>query len=167
MESQFKLLTLPVIFLAWPGAPRRCAACKSLEDGMSLCSKLRKGQVAVGLLIALAVSLLSSPALAQSDANPKWDLFLGYQWLHPGGSVPHCRWRPEPPQPHSKCQICRRAAVPPLLIILIGIGVGNSIGARAAGGNSSMPDAHETTFSVGPALHGAHRHRGFSSCMGW
>jgi hypothetical protein len=34
------------------------------------------------------VSLLSSGAFAQSDSNPKWDLFAGYQWLHLGGTVP-------------------------------------------------------------------------------
>jgi hypothetical protein len=47
-----------------------------------------KGVIAFGLLMFLAVSLISSPAFAQSDANPKWDLFVGYQWLHPGGTVP-------------------------------------------------------------------------------
>jgi len=55
---------------------------------MSLCSKCSKGRVVIGLLVILAVSLISSPAFAQSDANPQWDLFVGYQWLHPGGSVP-------------------------------------------------------------------------------
>jgi outer membrane protein OmpA-like peptidoglycan-associated protein len=39
-------------------------------------------------MAVLAVSLISSPLLAQSDSNPKWDLFAGYQWLHPGGTVP-------------------------------------------------------------------------------
>jgi outer membrane protein OmpA-like peptidoglycan-associated protein len=60
-----------------------------MEDGMSLCY-LNKGRgVVVGLLFTLAVLLLSSPALAQSDSNPpKWDIFAGYQWLHPGGTVP-------------------------------------------------------------------------------
>lgn len=42
----------------------------------------------VGLLAILALSLIASPAFAQSDSNPKWDLFVGYQWLHPGGTVP-------------------------------------------------------------------------------
>jgi hypothetical protein len=56
---------------------------------MSLCYVSNKGRAAVvGLLVVLAVSLISSPALAQSDSNPKWDLFAGYQWLHPGGTVP-------------------------------------------------------------------------------
>jgi hypothetical protein len=60
-----------------------------MEDGMSLCY-LNRGRVLVlGLLFTLAVSLLSSPAFAQSDSTPpKWDLFAGYQWLHPGGTVP-------------------------------------------------------------------------------
>lgn len=66
---------------------------------MSLCSKLRKGRVAVGLLIALAVTLVSSPALAQSDSNPKYDVFLGYQWLHPGGNVPTPFGDPNNPTP--------------------------------------------------------------------
>ncbi len=55
---------------------------------MSLCSKSRKGHIVLGLLVVLAMTLISSTALAQSDSNPKWDLFVGYQWLHPGGTVP-------------------------------------------------------------------------------
>jgi len=59
-----------------------------MEERMSLCSKLSKSRLLIGLLIVLAVSLISFPAFAQSDSNPKWDLFVGYQWLHPGGTVP-------------------------------------------------------------------------------
>ncbi len=55
---------------------------------MSLCSESRKGHFVLGLLVVLAMTLISSTALAQSDSNPKWDLFVGYQWLHPGGTVP-------------------------------------------------------------------------------
>ena len=55
---------------------------------MSLCSELRKGHLVLGLLVVLAITLFSSSALAQSDSNPKWDLFVGYQWLHPGATVP-------------------------------------------------------------------------------
>ena len=55
---------------------------------MSLCSKFSKSRLLIGLLVILAVSLISFPAFSQSDANPKWDLFVGYQWLHPGGTVP-------------------------------------------------------------------------------
>ena len=55
---------------------------------MSLLSKVSKGCLLTSLFVILAVSLISSHAFAQGDANPKWDLFAGYQWLHPGGNVP-------------------------------------------------------------------------------
>jgi outer membrane protein OmpA-like peptidoglycan-associated protein len=55
---------------------------------MSFRSRSGKSQLVVVLLALLAASLLSTSALAQSDSNPKWDLFVGYQWLHPGGNVP-------------------------------------------------------------------------------
>jgi outer membrane protein OmpA-like peptidoglycan-associated protein len=55
---------------------------------MSLCSGFCRSRVVVGLLAILALSLVSSTAFAQSDSNPKWDVFVGYQWLHPGGTVP-------------------------------------------------------------------------------
>src|SRR6476469_7207805 len=42
-----------------------------------------------GLLLGLcAVLLLSSALTAQEESVPKVDLFLGYQWLHPGITVP-------------------------------------------------------------------------------
>ena len=51
-------------------------------------SKSGKALTVTGLFLLLSILLISSPALAQSDSNPKWDLFVGYQWLHPGGTVP-------------------------------------------------------------------------------
>ena len=49
----------------------------------------RKHRPAVAVLFAvLALGLISSAAFAQSDSNPKWDLFVGYQFLHPGATVP-------------------------------------------------------------------------------
>ncbi|MFZ0320657.1 MAG: hypothetical protein WAL56_16150 [Candidatus Sulfotelmatobacter sp.] len=55
---------------------------------MSLSSKFSKSRVVIGLFAVLTALLISSSAFAQSDNNPKWDLFVGYQWLHPGGTVP-------------------------------------------------------------------------------
>ena len=55
---------------------------------MSLFGRYTKSRVLIGLLALFAVSLISSSAFAQSDSNPKWDLFAGYQWIHPGGTVP-------------------------------------------------------------------------------
>jgi len=59
---------------------------------MSLRSNLNRGRVVTGMLIVLAVSLISSRAFAQSafatsDSTPKWDFLVGYQWLHPAGKV--------------------------------------------------------------------------------
>jgi hypothetical protein len=58
-----------------------------MEEGMSLSSWFKQGRV-IGLFMLLAVSIFSTSAFAQSDANPKWDLFAGYQWLHPGATAP-------------------------------------------------------------------------------
>src|SRR5882724_3812232 len=54
---------------------------------------LRCGRGAAHLLFAafctlMAVGLASVAAKAQEQDTPKVDLFLGYQWLHPGGTVP-------------------------------------------------------------------------------
>ena len=56
---------------------------------MSLCREARVNGREWKLLSAvLAMLLLCSLAVAQSDSNPKWDVFAGYQWLHPGITVP-------------------------------------------------------------------------------
>jgi hypothetical protein len=55
---------------------------------MSLSFLSNRSRVVIGLCVVAGMSLISSSAFAQSDSNPKWDLFAGYQWLHPGGTVP-------------------------------------------------------------------------------
>jgi hypothetical protein len=40
------------------------------------------------LLLMLTVFLLSAVTLAQDVETPKDEVFIGYQWLHPGGTVP-------------------------------------------------------------------------------
>jgi outer membrane protein OmpA-like peptidoglycan-associated protein len=47
-----------------------------------------RGRVVAFASALFCVSLLSGSALAQSDSYPKWDLFAGYQWLHPGATIP-------------------------------------------------------------------------------
>jgi outer membrane protein OmpA-like peptidoglycan-associated protein len=51
------------------------------------CGKLSSVTVATLALLNLAVF---SPATlrAQDDQSPKYDVFVGYQWLHPGGDAP-------------------------------------------------------------------------------
>ncbi|HLZ43282.1 MAG TPA: OmpA family protein [Candidatus Sulfotelmatobacter sp.] len=53
----------------------------------------------LSLFTVVTVVLISSVALAQSDTNPKWDIFVGYQYLHPGISVPAPFGDPNNPTP--------------------------------------------------------------------
>jgi len=56
---------------------------------MSLVSNPRASRsLLLSLLAILALLFLSGTALAQSDSNPQWDLFGGYQYLRPGAHVP-------------------------------------------------------------------------------
>jgi hypothetical protein len=111
---------------------------------MSLCCKLPKGRAAAGLLIALAITFVSSPALAQSDANPKYDVFVGYQWLHPGGTVPTPFGDASSPTPFNVPDMAK--------------GLGGAFtynldrhwGLEADLGHNWGDSNYETTFSVGP-----------------
>lgn len=38
----------------------------------------------ISLWVSCAVFFINSSATAQDDSNPKYDIFLGYQWVHPG-----------------------------------------------------------------------------------
>jgi len=66
---------------------------------MSLCNGRIGRAIAAGLSLLCAV-LLSSPAFSQADTTPKWDVFAGYQWLHPGGTVPQAFGDPNNPTPY-------------------------------------------------------------------
>jgi hypothetical protein len=41
-----------------------------------------------GVSAVVALLLIPGSLFAQSDSTPKWDLFAGYQFLHPGATVP-------------------------------------------------------------------------------
>ena len=56
---------------------------------MSFHPRLRSMRVlCCSLLLMLTVVLLSAVTLAQDVETPKDEVFIGYQWLHPGGTVP-------------------------------------------------------------------------------
>jgi outer membrane protein OmpA-like peptidoglycan-associated protein len=60
----------------------------------------RKGSaVKAGIFAILAILAISGSASAQSDSTPKWDWFLGYQWLHPGATLPTPFGDPNNPTP--------------------------------------------------------------------
>src|SRR5271163_3827708 len=64
---------------------------------MSLCSSLRGSRLLSAALFATFVVAVSASAVAQSDSTPKFDVFGGYQWLHPGATVPQSTGDPENP----------------------------------------------------------------------
>jgi outer membrane protein OmpA-like peptidoglycan-associated protein len=67
---------------------------------MSRFCKLRLGRAMVtGLFATLALALISTGGFAQSDNNPQSDLFVGYQYLNPGGTVPSPFGDPANPLP--------------------------------------------------------------------
>lgn len=56
---------------------------------MSLCQEAYRRRASVALVLTLVVIALPSLLNAQSDDTvPKEELFVGYQWLNPGGNVP-------------------------------------------------------------------------------
>ncbi len=73
------------------------ATVESMDSEMSVLPT--RGSLCRSVLLLLALGLMSNATLAQSDSNPKWDLFIGYQWLHPGGTVPAPGGDPSNPTP--------------------------------------------------------------------
>src|ERR1035438_432529 len=56
---------------------------------MSLCQEAYRRCASVAIVLTLVVIALPSLLNAQSDDTvPKVELFVGYQWLNPGGNVP-------------------------------------------------------------------------------
>lgn len=59
------------------------------------------GRASAGALVVLSMVLVSSAMFAQqpNDYNPKFDVFGGYQWTHPGATVPEGTYTPATPTP--------------------------------------------------------------------
>jgi outer membrane protein OmpA-like peptidoglycan-associated protein len=56
---------------------------------MLFVSKPRASRLLVVGLFAILTSLFfTTSAIAQNDSTPKIDIFVGYQWMHPGATVP-------------------------------------------------------------------------------
>jgi outer membrane protein OmpA-like peptidoglycan-associated protein len=53
----------------------------------ALTTGLRRFMFVPGLCLIAAMMFVSTWTFAQSDAPPKYDIFLGYQWLHPGATL--------------------------------------------------------------------------------
>ncbi|MBZ5722885.1 MAG: hypothetical protein LAO03_21300 [Acidobacteriia bacterium] len=117
------------------------------EDYMSLCRNAASRRVLyAGLFMVLGMVIWSATALAQEDAVPKVEVFTGYQWLNPGGSVPAPGSNPLAPRA--------------LKLPSIPQGAGGSLtynfnrywGLEGDLGGNWNKFANETTVSVGPRL---------------
>ncbi|HUM05186.1 MAG TPA: Ig-like domain-containing protein [Terriglobales bacterium] len=106
----------------------------------------------MSVVVVLAMLLTGGAVLlsAQDETPPKIDLFLGYQWLNPGGTVPVGTSTPfQPPQP---------AVATKLNSMPIGYGVTGTYnfdkwwGLSVDVGGNFQDLASESSISVGPRL---------------
>ena len=99
---------------------------------------------AVRIIVMLMVVMISASAFAQSDSNPKFDLFVGYQWLHPGATVPTPFGDPNNPVPYTVPDMGK------------GFGVAGAYNldphwaAEIDFGHNWGTSNYETTLSIGP-----------------
>jgi outer membrane protein OmpA-like peptidoglycan-associated protein len=108
--------------------------------------RTRGGRVLFLSLLSIFTLLLSVCASAQEEDPAKYEIFLGYQWLHPGATIP------APGAPAD--------APVPLTLRDMGDGAGASftynfvkhLGLVGDFGRNFTDNANETTVSVGPKL---------------
>jgi len=62
--------------------------------------RTRRCDVVVVAITVFALAFIASSAWAQSDSNPKTDLFVGYQYLRPGITTPAAFGDPDNPVPY-------------------------------------------------------------------
>jgi len=99
-------------------------------------------------LLVLAVVFVSAGATAQEEESPKYEIFAGYQWLHPGATVP------APGQSFNSPVGLKLPDLPD--------GAGGSltyffnkyVGLEGDFGRNWNDQTNETTLSLGPKLEG-------------
>jgi hypothetical protein len=114
---------------------------KFVEERMSYCRK--SGLV---LFVVLTVLLLASSVMAQDTTPPKSEIFLGYQWLNPGGKVP------VPLQPFNSGV----TVAPPSMSKGLGVSYTynflSALGLEGDFGNNWGKFGSDTTVSAGPRI---------------
>jgi outer membrane protein OmpA-like peptidoglycan-associated protein len=99
---------------------------------------------AVYLSAMVVLFLVATSAFAQTDSNPGWDLFIGYQWLHPGATIPLPFDNPAAPSAYTV----------PDLPGGFGLAGAYNFDPHWAGeidfGDNQTTNNSETTFSIGP-----------------
>jgi hypothetical protein len=103
----------------------------------------------------LTLLVTAGPAVAQTESAPKWDIFAGYQWLHPGITTPVAFGDPSNPS---------RYVVPD---ITQGLGGAVTYNGTRTGRNRSRHSSHvgnyDSTIS-GVPFHGEPKARTFYPC---
>jgi len=114
---------------------------------MSLCCRSLTGRVWIKFLfLFVAVSLWSLGALAQDDSYPKAELFVGYQWLNPGGTIPAPFHSPFAPVPNKLHDIPQGAGAS------LTFNFSKLLGVEFDYGGNWNKYANESTGSLGPKL---------------
>ncbi len=109
--------------------------------------KLRAARAVIStVLLLFATMLVLTPVFAQSDSNPKWDLFVGYQWLHPGITVPAPFGNPSNPTPFKVPDMTKGFGSALTYNFAPHVGLEFDLGHNWGDAN------YETTASVGPRL---------------
>src|SRR5438876_10626642 len=108
--------------------------------------KLRAARAVIStVLLLFATMLVSTPVFAQSD-NPKWDLFVRYQWLQPGITVPAPFGNPSNPTPFKVPDLTKGFGSALTYNFAPHVGLEFDLGHNWGDAN------YETTASVGPRL---------------
>jgi hypothetical protein len=118
---------------------------KFLEGIMEITSLSRATRVALACALALlTVLVIAGPVAAQTESTPKWDLFIGYQWLHPNITTPAAYSDPNNPTP--------------FLVPDMAKGIGGALtynvdphwGLELDLGHSTKASNYDSTISAGP-----------------
>ena len=104
--------------------------------------------LASGILLLLGAALVSAVSFAQDQPVPKVDVFTGYQWLSPGGSVPNPAGTPDNPIPQSLPSLPKGGVGDVTYNFSKVLGLSFDYG-RSDGGNGGLATS-EGALSVGP-----------------
>jgi hypothetical protein len=113
---------------------------------MSLCHLTRWRSAAAALLLAMAVVALPALLNAQDEKPPKVDVFAGYQWLNPGGTIPVGTDPSGNPIPF------KLPSIPQGMGLAAGYNFTKYWALEGDYGGNWNKFAHENTASIGPRL---------------